>query len=89
MPHESTSDERLSGRQTATAKRFRVTGTDRCLYAVADEAQPLNQPLPKERDMAAVGKITMVIVGLAIVAGVVIGVQSLPDVNRYLRIRNM
>ncbi len=39
--------------------------------------------------MAAVGKITMVIVGLAIVAGVVIGVQSLPDVNRYLRIRNM
>jgi hypothetical protein len=49
MPHESTADERrLSGRQTATAKRFRVTGTGRCLYAVADEAQPLNQPLTKD-----------------------------------------
>jgi hypothetical protein len=89
MRHESTSDERLPGRQAATAPRFRVTRTGRCVYAVADDAQPLNQPLTKERDMAAVGKMTIVIVGLAVVAGVVIGVQSLPDLNRYLRIRSM
>jgi len=39
--------------------------------------------------MQAVGIAATVIVGLVIVAGVVIGVRSVPDVRRYLRIRRM
>ncbi|MGH3564402.1 MAG: DUF6893 family small protein [Mycobacterium sp.] len=39
--------------------------------------------------MATVGKMAAVIVGMAVVAGVVIGVASVPDVKRYLRIRRM
>jgi hypothetical protein len=39
--------------------------------------------------MQAVGIVATVIVGLVIVAGVVIGVRSVPDVRRYLRIRRM
>jgi Family of unknown function (DUF6893) len=39
--------------------------------------------------MQAVGIAATVIVVLVIVAGVVIGVRSVPDVRRYLRIRRM
>jgi hypothetical protein len=39
--------------------------------------------------MRAVGITATVIVGLIILAGVVIGVRSAPDVRRYLRIRRM
>lgn len=39
--------------------------------------------------MQAVGIAATVIVCLVIVAGVVIGVRSVPDVRRYLRIRRM
>lgn len=39
--------------------------------------------------MEVVGWIATIIVGLAVLAGVVIGVRSIPDVQRYLRIRQM
>jgi hypothetical protein len=39
--------------------------------------------------MQAVGIAATVIVGLVIAAGVVIGIRSVPDVRRYLRIRRM
>ena len=39
--------------------------------------------------MEVVGWIAAVIVALVVLAGVVIGVRSIPDVKRYLRIRQM
>lgn len=39
--------------------------------------------------MAIVGDIAVILVGLAIIAGLVLGVFSLPDIRRYLRIRKM
>ncbi len=39
--------------------------------------------------MAIVGAIASVIVALLILAAVAIGVRSIPDINRYLRIRRM
>lgn len=39
--------------------------------------------------MQAVGVAASVVVGLIILAGVVVGVRSLPDLNRYLRMRHM
>jgi hypothetical protein len=88
MRHESIADEQRlvpPARQAVTRPRSRVTETGRHLYAVADEVTPLT----KEHDMAAVGKVAAVMVGLVILTGIVIGVASAPDVNRYLRIRRM
>ena len=39
--------------------------------------------------MRTVGIITTVFAGLIALFGVVIGVRSIPDVRRYLRIRSM
>jgi hypothetical protein len=39
--------------------------------------------------MATIGRTTSVIVGLALIAGIVMGVQSVPDLKRYMRIREM
>ncbi|WP_407666228.1 DUF6893 family small protein [Mycobacterium pinniadriaticum] len=39
--------------------------------------------------MAVVGWIATSIVAVVVVAGVVVGVRSIPDVQRYLRIRHM
>lgn len=39
--------------------------------------------------MRTVGIITTVAVGLLAVFGVVLGVRSVPDVQRYLRMRSM
>jgi len=36
-----------------------------------------------------VGKVTTVLVVAAVGAGVVVGVRSIPDIKRYLRIRQM
>ncbi|MGH3849733.1 MAG: DUF6893 family small protein [Pseudonocardiaceae bacterium] len=88
MGYESIADEHRHaspGRQAATRVRSRVTATGRYPYGVAGEVQPLT----KEPDMAAIGRTTSVIVGLILIAGVVIGVQSVPDLTRYLRIRRM
>lgn len=39
--------------------------------------------------MEALGWVFLAIVALAVVAAVVIGVMSLPDARRYLRLRRM
>ena len=39
--------------------------------------------------MAVVGWIATSLVAIVVVAGVVIGVRSIPDVQRYLRMRHM
>lgn len=39
--------------------------------------------------METIGTITVIVAGVAIVGGLVIGVRSLPDIKRYLRIRSM
>ena len=39
--------------------------------------------------MPGVGVAATAIVGLIVIAGVVIGVQSFPDLRRYLQIRKM
>ncbi|WP_372489533.1 DUF6893 family small protein [Candidatus Mycolicibacterium alkanivorans] len=39
--------------------------------------------------MEVVGWIATIIVALIVLAGVVIGVRSIPDVQRYLRMRRM
>jgi hypothetical protein len=39
--------------------------------------------------MQAVGVAASVVVGLIVLAGVVLGVRSLPDLNRYHRMRQM
>jgi hypothetical protein len=43
----------------------------------------------KESDMAAVGYVATVIVGLVVIGGVVVGLRSLPDARRYLKMRRM
>ncbi|SDD43015.1 DUF6893 family small protein [Rhodococcus tukisamuensis] len=39
--------------------------------------------------METVGQIATVLVAVLIVVGVVVGVRSIPDVRRYLRMRQM
>lgn len=39
--------------------------------------------------MEVLGWITTVVVALIVLAGVVVGVRSIPDVRRYLRMRQM
>ncbi|GAY15024.1 hypothetical protein [Mycobacterium sp. shizuoka-1] len=39
--------------------------------------------------MAVIGWIATSLVAVVVVAGVVIGVRSIPDVQRYLRMRHM
>ncbi len=39
--------------------------------------------------MEVIGWITTIIVALVVLAGVVVGVRSIPDVQRYLQMRHM
>jgi hypothetical protein len=39
--------------------------------------------------MQAVGVVATVVAGIIVLGAVVIGVRSIPDVNRYLKIRRM
>ena len=39
--------------------------------------------------MRAVGKVTTVVVVAAVAVGVVVGVRSIPDIKRYVKIRQM
>ncbi|WP_435405551.1 DUF6893 family small protein [Mycolicibacterium komossense] len=39
--------------------------------------------------MATVGWVATIAVGVVIVGGVVVGVSSLPDIRRYLKMRSM
>jgi hypothetical protein len=39
--------------------------------------------------MELIGRITVLVVAAALVAGVVVGVKSAPDVKRYLKMRQM
>ncbi|WP_375336038.1 hypothetical protein [Nocardia sp. SYP-A9097] len=39
--------------------------------------------------MEAVGVIATVVFGVVVVAGLYVGVRSIPDVRRYLKIRHM
>jgi hypothetical protein len=39
--------------------------------------------------MAAVGYTATIVVGLIVVGGLVIGLRSIPDARRYLKIRRM
>jgi hypothetical protein len=39
--------------------------------------------------MAVVGIIALVLVGIAILIGLVVGLRSLPDIRRYRRLRRL
>jgi len=39
--------------------------------------------------MKVIGLITVIIVGLVVLIGVIVGLRSIPDVRRYLKIRAM
>jgi len=39
--------------------------------------------------MATIGWVAVVIVGAAVLAGAVVGITSIPDARRYMRIRRM
>jgi len=39
--------------------------------------------------MDVIGRITTLVIAAAVVAGVVVGVKSMPDVQRYLKMRKM
>jgi hypothetical protein len=39
--------------------------------------------------MRIIGLITVIIVALVVLIGVIVGVRSIPDVRRYLKIRAM
>jgi hypothetical protein len=39
--------------------------------------------------MATVGYVAVVAVGLVVVGGVVVGLRSIPDARRYLKMRRM
>ena len=39
--------------------------------------------------MAAIGRLTSAVVVVVLIGGVVIGVRSVPDIKRYLRMRSM
>ena len=39
--------------------------------------------------MAVVGWVATAVVGVIVVSGLLVGVTSLPDIRRYLKIRNM
>ena len=58
----------------------------RYLYFAPDEVEPLSR---KESDMQAVGVTATVIAGVVVLGAVVMGVRSLPDVQRYLKMRRM
>ena len=39
--------------------------------------------------MKVIGLITVIIVALVVLIGVIVGVRSIPDIRRYLKIRAM
>jgi hypothetical protein len=66
----------------------------RYLYFSPDELEPLkteesNKNPWKEFDMDVLGWVFVVIVGIAVAAAVVMGLVSLPDARRYLKLRRM
>jgi hypothetical protein len=42
-----------------------------------------------EPNVRVVGIITTVVLGILVLSAVVVGVRSIPDIRRYLRIRSM
>ncbi len=39
--------------------------------------------------MSIVGEVTLAVIALVVLIGLVVGLRSIPDVRRYLKIRNM
>jgi hypothetical protein len=39
--------------------------------------------------MSIVGEVTLGVIGVVVLVGLAVGVRSIPDIRRYLRIRNM
>ena len=39
--------------------------------------------------MATVGWVATVVVGIVVIGGVVVGLTTVPDIRRYLKMRNM
>ena len=39
--------------------------------------------------MSIVGEVTLGVIAVVVLIGLVVGVRSIPDVRRYLKIRNM
>jgi uncharacterized protein DUF6893 len=39
--------------------------------------------------MSIVGEVTLAVIALIVLIGLVVGLRSIPDVRRYLKIRNM
>jgi hypothetical protein len=39
--------------------------------------------------MSIVGEVTLGVIAVAVLIGLVVGLRSIPDVRRYLKIRNM
>ncbi len=61
----------------------------RFFYFAPDELEPLDQAPRGESPMRTVGLLTTIVgAGIAAVAAIV-GVRSIPDVKRYLKMRQM
>jgi hypothetical protein len=39
--------------------------------------------------MSIVGEVTLALIAVVVLIGLVVGLRSIPDVRRYLKIRNM
>jgi hypothetical protein len=39
--------------------------------------------------MSIVGEVTLGVIGVVVLVGLAVGVRSIPDIRRYLRIRKM
>jgi uncharacterized protein DUF6893 len=39
--------------------------------------------------MSIVGEVTLAVIAVVVLIGLVVGLRSIPDVRRYLKIRNM
>ena len=69
-----------------------MTGTAAISYFAPEEVEPLGteQPEPgREAEMEVIGWIATIAVALVVLAGVLIGVRSIPDIQRYMRMRHM
>ena len=63
----------------------------RYLYFAPEEVEPSapNNRARKEAEMEVIGWIATIAVALVVLAGVLIGVRSIPDIQRYMRMRHM
>ena len=58
----------------------------RYLYFAPDEVEPLSERSP---NMEVVGWVAVGVVAAVVIGGAAVGVRSIPDARRYLKIRRM